>query len=313
MADCFVIMPVSTPETFLHAYGDDSEHFHHVLEYLFVPAIERAGLRAIPPIAQGADVIHAEIIKNLESCDLVLCDISTLNPNVFFELGCRTALNKPVCYVKDNLTLRIPFDTGIINHHTYSSSLAPWELKEEVGSLASHIVASAERSNDQNKLWQYFGLRSTAHAAVTGGPEADKVNYLIMQVEALKKSLDDQTKFPTMTFGYPMGPYNPFSTYNAIDQGIPQTGFSIKTGTDWPEILSAAERDLKGIMRVRKHPQSRAGLDEVKSIINAHIRDLGDLVKQAPAGVDVKKAERVLEQLKGLRAGKDPEAFPSAR
>jgi hypothetical protein len=82
--DAFIIMPVTTPEALVPVYGKDSDHFTHVLEHLFVPALKRADCDAIRPIAQGADVIHAEIIKSLESADLVLCDISSLNPDVFF-------------------------------------------------------------------------------------------------------------------------------------------------------------------------------------------------------------------------------------
>ena len=67
---------------------------------------------------------------------MVLCDISSLTANVFFELGIRTALNKPVCVVKDELTTRIPFDTGIINHHTYSSSLSAWTLDKDMFTAA---------------------------------------------------------------------------------------------------------------------------------------------------------------------------------
>lgn len=57
--------------------------------------------------------------------------MSLLNPNVFFELGIRTALNKPVCMVTDERTKKIPFDTNIISYHTYNSKLEPWNLENE--------------------------------------------------------------------------------------------------------------------------------------------------------------------------------------
>jgi hypothetical protein len=50
---------------------------------------------------KGTDVIHAQIIRNLEEMPHVVCDISSLNPNVMLELGIRTALNKPVIIVRD--------------------------------------------------------------------------------------------------------------------------------------------------------------------------------------------------------------------
>ncbi|MCX5998275.1 MAG: hypothetical protein NTU41_01430, partial [Chloroflexi bacterium] len=91
--DCFIIMPVSTPDSLVDKYSGDTDHFRHVLGHLFVPAIKAADLTPILPIAQGSDVIHAEIIKSLETAEFVLCDMSSLNPNVFFELGMRTAVN----------------------------------------------------------------------------------------------------------------------------------------------------------------------------------------------------------------------------
>jgi hypothetical protein len=87
MADCFIIIPISAPAERVKNYKDDEDHFRHVLDLLFIPAVEKAGHTPIPPSATGADLIHAKIVKNLETADLVLCDISTHNANVLFELG----------------------------------------------------------------------------------------------------------------------------------------------------------------------------------------------------------------------------------
>ena len=122
---CFIIMPISTPEDLVDSYKGDEDHFKHVLETLFVPAVKAAGLDPKLPISKGSEVIHGDIIKNIQSADMLLCDMSALNLNVFFELGMRTATNRPVALVKDSATAAeiIPFDLKIINHHTYASEL----------------------------------------------------------------------------------------------------------------------------------------------------------------------------------------------
>jgi hypothetical protein len=188
-------MPITTPDHMIDTYDGDEGHFEHVLECMFVPAITRAGLQPIPPKSEGADVIHGEIVANLETAALVLCDISCLNPNVFFELGCRTALNKPVCYVKDDQTPHIPFDTGIINHHTYQSSLKPWQLPQQVETLAAHISTSQDKAVGKNSLWQYFGLSSTATPTESPADE-DKLDYLVMQMDVLKRTVESRATFP---------------------------------------------------------------------------------------------------------------------
>jgi hypothetical protein len=179
---CFIIMPISMPADSSNLYGGDEDHFRHVLEHLFVPAIEKIGLTAIVPVAVGADVIHAEIIRNLETADIVLCDMSTLNPNVFFELGIRTAVDKPVSLVRDQFTSRIPFDTTLINHHKYDANLAPWTLPEEIRQLSDHLLKTINKSGSRNSLWKYFGLTTRAELPAPSSIE-DKLNFIIRSLE----------------------------------------------------------------------------------------------------------------------------------
>lgn len=186
---CFIIMPISTPEVVRDKYRDGAAHFRHVLECLLIPSVEKAHFTPIPPIAEGADLIHAEIVRQLESADLVLCDMSSLNPNVFFEFGIRCALNKPVCVVKDDVTDKVPFDTGILNHGEYKSSLEPWELGNEISKIAKHIETSFARSKGANPLWRYFGAKGEALPTKGEQGTDEKLDLLFMQMDALRQEV----------------------------------------------------------------------------------------------------------------------------
>lgn len=185
-------MPITTPPGCVETYGGDVEHFSHVLELLFEPAINAAGLEPVRPTAQGADLIHAEIVRNLETADLVLCDISSLNPNVFFELGIRTALDRPVCLARDSGT-EIPFDTGVLNYHEYDHQLSPWKLEHEVERLTEHLTVTMKRSSGQNGLWQHFGLTQRGTEAIRAGadaPEGAAMAVLLEELRGLRTALD---------------------------------------------------------------------------------------------------------------------------
>mgnify|MGYP002725742565 CR=1 FL=1 len=185
---CFIIMPITTHHPEL--YGGDRDHFFHVLEHLFEPAIREAGLEPIRPIAKGADIIHAEIIGNLNEGDMVLCDMSGFNPNVFFELGVRTALNKPICLVKDDKTPKIPFDIAPVNTHTYSSGVAVWEATKQVRGLAQHIRESVESGKKGNFIWKFYGLENAAgHAFKDGGGEENTLELVKLRLEGLAEQL----------------------------------------------------------------------------------------------------------------------------
>jgi hypothetical protein len=184
-------MPITTPNTFKEIYRDGHDHFKHVLECLLIPAVERSDFKPISPKAKGSELIHADIIKHLENSDLVLCDMSSLNPNVFFEFGIRTSLNKPVCVIKDEQTKHVPFDTGMINYHEYLSTLEPWELNNEIDKLSEHIKSSFQRSEGKNTLWKYFGLRTEAAAYESEPGGNDQLDYIALQLEAINRKIED--------------------------------------------------------------------------------------------------------------------------
>ena len=189
MPECFIIMPITTPQEAISKYGGDKDHFIHILEHLFKPAIEKISFAAIPPSASGSDIIHAEIIKQLETADIVLCDMSMLNPNVFFELGIRTAVDKPIALVKDQLTATVPFDTRHINYHIYDQSLAPWLLNNEIQSLADHLLKSVNRSEGHNTLWRYFGLTTRASLEEQKTTIDEKLNMIIHHLQGLTPAI----------------------------------------------------------------------------------------------------------------------------
>lgn len=180
---CFIIMPISTPPELISDYKDYNDHFLRVMEYLFIPAIKEAGFEPIKPITKGSDIIHGLIISNLESSDLVLCDMSTKNPNVFFELGIRTALNKPVCLVKDPFLKKVPFDTALINYHEYLPDFCKWVLDDQVQRLAKHIKDSFSESDNCNSLWKYFGTKTQSKEVIAQSKKEQQIRDIEKNLE----------------------------------------------------------------------------------------------------------------------------------
>jgi hypothetical protein len=79
---CFVIMPITKPAAWIPTYSDDHDHFLHLLDHLLAPAIDRAGYELLRPSSSGADLIQAEIIRKVETADLMGC-------NCPLGVGCR--------------------------------------------------------------------------------------------------------------------------------------------------------------------------------------------------------------------------------
>jgi hypothetical protein len=189
MPSCFVIMPITMPPALVERYGGDEDHFLHVFEFLFTPALAAAGYDVVSPVASGSDLIQAEIIRNLDEADIALCDMTSLNANVFFELGIRTALNKPVATVRDTFTERIPFDHSMVNCHEYRWEMDAWVVREEIPRLAAHVRACVERGGETNTLWKRLGIEATAQVGSAGTSDEDKFDYIIRQIDDLRADL----------------------------------------------------------------------------------------------------------------------------
>lgn len=155
---CFVIMPISMPTHLQERYGHRDNHFSEIYRALIKPAIEKADLIPKSPVRDGTENIQAGIIDDLRNTDLVLADLSGLNPNVFLELGIRSALDKPTCLISDGLD-KLPFDTGTLNTHTYDC-MPMYGLNDEIEKLAVHIDATMRKTDGRNELWKYFGRGS---------------------------------------------------------------------------------------------------------------------------------------------------------
>lgn len=179
-------MPVTTHPAEAELYGDEA-HWKHVMETLFFAAVEEAGYEPIAPVSQGSHLIHAQIIENLEKADLVLCDLSSVNPNVFFELGVRTSLDKPIALVRDEYVTDLPFDVSGINTHSYDSRLLAWEMTRQRAALVAHIKSAASSCAGRNPLWRQFGLTLKAQELEANEtPLEAKVDLLMGQLSSIR-------------------------------------------------------------------------------------------------------------------------------
>src|SRR5882672_842454 len=86
---CFVLMPFGSKAD---PSGGPNINFDPIYEQAIKPAIEAAGME--PVRADGertGGIIHKPMFERLLLCDFAVADLTTGNPNVFYELGVRHA------------------------------------------------------------------------------------------------------------------------------------------------------------------------------------------------------------------------------
>ena len=133
MPICFVIQPF------------DDDKFDRRYDDTFRPAIEEIGLEAYRVDQDpSVEVPIDEIERKIRDATACLADISTNNPNVWYELGYAFAMNKKVLMVcSDEREGTFPFDIQhrtVVEYETGSSSdfeKLKGEIMKRMGSLIS--------------------------------------------------------------------------------------------------------------------------------------------------------------------------------
>jgi hypothetical protein len=64
-------------------------------------------------------LIDAQVIQKLLTAELVVADLTGLNPNVFYEIGIRHMVQKPIIHMHE-VGERIPFDVSLYRSISYS-------------------------------------------------------------------------------------------------------------------------------------------------------------------------------------------------
>ena len=111
-------------------------------QYVYEPAIKKAGLIAVRADADifGTGKIMDQIWAGINAAKVLVAELTTKNPNVFYELGLAHALNKPVVLVSSNEE-DVPFDLRHIRVIYYDVSDPFWGQKL-IEKVAENIVSA---------------------------------------------------------------------------------------------------------------------------------------------------------------------------
>lgn len=132
------------------------------------------------------NLIHLDILKKLIEAPIAVCDLSTRNPNVLFELGIRQAFDRPVVLIQEKGTPKI-FDIAPLRYLEYSKEMKYHEVLESQKSLQEAIEATKSAENESgniNSIVKLMALNSPA-----GIPNLDKSNKEIMELGYFQSQL----------------------------------------------------------------------------------------------------------------------------
>lgn len=172
---CFAIMPIADHPDY--AQG----HFTRVYNHLIKPACENAGYKVIrADDAKASHMIMFDILKNIVECDMAICDLSSKNANVFYELGLRQAFNKKTILITDSIT-NTPFDITGFRYVKYSESLRVDSVMSDILEISAMLQETESASEDDiNSIVNLLKIQP-AHISKVQLNEQESVLYELVK------------------------------------------------------------------------------------------------------------------------------------
>ena len=134
-ATCFVMMPYAEPH---------GAYYSKVYE----PAIEKAGLTPVRADTDlfGTGKIMDQIWAGINSASVLVAELTSRNPNVYYELGLAHALEKPVVLVSSNEE-DVPFDLQHIRV-IYYDVMDPFWGQKLLDKVAENILSAIKNPEE---------------------------------------------------------------------------------------------------------------------------------------------------------------------
>ena len=178
--DCFVIMPIGDAD------GYDKGHFTHVYNDIIKPAVEQTEFtpRRADEVKE-TNFIHLDILTKLIEAPIAICDLSSRNPNVLFELGIRQAFDKPVVLIQEKGNPKI-FDIGPLRYLEYLKDMKYHDVLKTQQELKTAIEATKAAEGEHgniNSIVRLMALNSPATIPTLEGNNKETLALDILQTQ----------------------------------------------------------------------------------------------------------------------------------
>lgn len=185
--ECFIITPIADVD------GYPDGHFGHVFDNIVAPSCDQAGYRAVrADHVKETNLIHLDILQKLIEAPLAICDLSTRNPNVLFELGIRQAFDKPVVLIQEQGTPRI-FDIAPLRYLEYSKEMRYHDVLATQKKLKEAIEATAAaegQAGNINSIVKLLALSSPAQIPDVENREGLSLDYMRSEMREMRQMIE---------------------------------------------------------------------------------------------------------------------------
>jgi hypothetical protein len=206
---CFVITPIGGEGTAIRREADG------IVDEVLIPVLYGLlGFKvSVAHRIESTGSISQQVIRGVMEADLAVCNLTTLNPNVMYELALRHAARLPVVTIASDLT-KLPFDIAEDRVIFYQNDIMGANiLKDKLRPMVEACMKDDEPDNPVYRAITASKVIKEVHA--TGGSEAaifDAISGLSKQINSIQNIGSRKEQF--------FMPNDPYYSLHATNDGM---------------------------------------------------------------------------------------------
>jgi len=183
---CFIISPLGSDDSETRRKADG------LINSVIKPILDTYGYKAIAPHEiDTPGSITRQVIQHLLEDELVVANLTELNPNVMYELAVRHAKRLPVVCLVERGT-KLPFDIATERTIFYDNDMAGVELLKP--KLSKAINEALEEKEPDNPIYRVVSDRIMREVAAKDDAQSyilNRLDEISDQINTLRNSRDE--------------------------------------------------------------------------------------------------------------------------
>jgi len=175
---CFIISPLGNDNSDTRRKADG------LISAVIKPVLEKLDYESIAPHEiDTPGSITRQVIERLLESELVIANLTELNPNVMYELAVRHSARLPVVVIAERET-RLPFDIAAERTIFYDNDMAG--VEELKSKLEKAIKEAINESEPDNPIYRFKQSKIIKEVSAPGDIQA----YLLNRLEGISSQIN---------------------------------------------------------------------------------------------------------------------------
>jgi len=186
--DCFIITPIGNDNTSIR------RHIDGIIDGCIIPILQESYNIVVAHRLTTPGSINNQVIEAIYKADLVIANLTELNPNVMYELAFKHSIKKPVIIIMEKGERKLPFDINnertIFYENDFQGAI---DLKNRLKEMVNYIekMGTEDINNPIYDALQKIGIKESVLKNINNSENTNinELQYIINRLDEIERKV----------------------------------------------------------------------------------------------------------------------------